>query len=341
MRTSDAHEFRSKGPEERSKSTTSGLDGETAEGASNRPSIGPLRLPQSISIDVDDFALEMLATNRGIGMSPPFYAETASIKNNQSWPYWIVRNAYCNSLARLFSKEEAERVAAAMNKVSAMTNAEEQPDVSEDAEAYYVLSEEALQFLPEEWRNHFQAMADNGRVILKSVDNELTQLVKVLNSFTAVMTLKHVQKRLTAYKFELKMEALLELEMLTTAFVVIYVRLHQGGTGSGFSRDSIPEKLRGVHDVVLGLRNKRFAHNDAHDSISDALELFFEDNRFEVKFGISLGYHIGGAKEWPDLVSSVEAIYSDRVDKLLERLKHKTGYEWALQSGPAPEETEG
>ncbi|MGY8684097.1 hypothetical protein Q2941_41020 [Bradyrhizobium sp. UFLA05-153] len=114
----------------------------------------------------------------------------------------------------------------------------------ENTGEYYVLPEEALQYLPEEWRDHFQAMADDGRIILKSVDNELSQLVRVLNSFAAVVALKHVQKRLSAYKFELKMEAFLELEMLTTAFAVTYVRLHQGGSGSGsgFSRDSVPEK---------------------------------------------------------------------------------------------------
>src|SRR5581483_4206735 len=141
--------------------------------------------------------------------------------------------------------------------------------------------------------------------------NELSQLVRVLNSFAAFITLKHVQKRLSAFKFEPEMDALLELDMLTTAFVVIYVRLHQGGNGSGFSRDSIPEVLRTVHDRVVDLRNKRFAHNDEHDSVSNALEVAFDDNRFEIKFGISLGYHIGGAKEWPDLVKSVEAIYLD------------------------------
>jgi hypothetical protein len=92
------------------------------------------------------------------------------------------------------------------------------------------------------------------------------------------------------------------------------------------------------HDQVVDLRNKRFAHHDEHHSVSNALEVAFEDNRFEIKFGISLGYHIGGAKEWPDLVNSVEAIYLDRIDKLLTRLKLKTGHDWALQSGPAPEE---
>lgn len=292
--------------------------------------------------EVDEIARRMLKTKNGIGMTPPFYAETASMKDNQSWPHWIVRNSYCNSLGFLLPREHAERVAVAMNKVSTQMK-ETERDVTAQEEStgeYYVLTEDALQYLPEEWKNHFQAMADDGRIILKSVDNELSQLVRLLNSFATLVTLKHVQKRLMAYKFEPEMGAFLELEMLITAFVVTYVRLHHGGQQSGFSRDSLPEKLRSVHDEVIDLRNKRFAHHDEHDSVSSALEIFHDDNRFEVKFGISFGFYVGGRTEWPDLVKSVEALYNERIEKLLARLKQKTGHDWALQQGPPPEDLE-
>ncbi|MET4790958.1 hypothetical protein ABIF64_003136 [Bradyrhizobium japonicum] len=56
--------------------------------------------------------------------------------------------------------------------------------------------------------------------------------------------------------FELQMEAFLELEMLTTAFVVTYVRLHQGGSRSGISRDSIPEKLRSSLNELNGTTHR-------------------------------------------------------------------------------------
>jgi hypothetical protein len=100
------------------------------------------------------------------------------------------------------------------------------PIEPEEEGEYYSLPEEALQFLPEEWRNHFQAMADNGRAILESVDKELSQLVRISNSFTTLVTLKYAAKRLSEYKFAADMDAILELDMLTTAFVATYVRLH-------------------------------------------------------------------------------------------------------------------
>ncbi|BBB99816.1 hypothetical protein M2192_001621 [Bradyrhizobium elkanii USDA 61] len=51
--------------------------------------------------DINELARHLLASHTGIGMTPPFYAETGSAKGKQDWPHWIVRNRYCNSLGRL------------------------------------------------------------------------------------------------------------------------------------------------------------------------------------------------------------------------------------------------
>jgi hypothetical protein len=214
-----------------------------------------------------------------------------------------------------------------------------QSDLSESEEEgeYYSLPEEAIQYLPEEWRNHFQAMADNGRAILESVDTELSQLIRISKSFTSLVALKHVAKRLADYKFAAEMDAILELDMLTTAFVVTYVRLHHGGSGSGFSRDSLPEKLRGIHDQILEMRNKRFAHIDDHHSVSNAMEIGFEGNQFLVNFNLTLEYQIGGAPQWQELVKFLDTMTVEKMEKLLARLKAKTGHDWTWPKGPAPD----
>ncbi|MGY4334969.1 hypothetical protein ACVWWG_009437 [Bradyrhizobium sp. LB7.2] len=126
--------------------------------------------------------------------------------------------------------------------------------------------------------------------------------------------------------------------MLTTAFVVAYVRLHQGGGGSsGFDRDILPERLRGVHDQIIEARNKRFAHNDDHHSVSNAIAIEFDGDRFFLKFNLTLGYHIGGATEWHELVSLLDRFTVERMETLLARLQKKTGYEWVMPTGPAPD----
>ena len=71
-----------------------------------------------MSGSVDDFARHLLATKAGVGMTPPFYAETASVKGDPDWPLWIVRNATCNSLGVLLSRQDAEELAAAMNRAA-------------------------------------------------------------------------------------------------------------------------------------------------------------------------------------------------------------------------------
>src|SRR3546814_10507495 len=69
------------------------------------------------------------------------------------------------------------------------------------------------------------------------------------------------------------MAAFLEFDMLTTAFVATYVRLHTGGSGSGFARDALPEALRSAHDELIDMRNKRYAHVAEHDSVGSVAKI--------------------------------------------------------------------
>jgi hypothetical protein len=117
---------------------------------------------------------------------------------------------------------------------------------------------------------------------------------------------------------------------------VSYVRLHQGGNGSGFARDVLPEHLRTIHDQIIDMRNKRFAHNDEHHSVINALRVEFEGNRFHVIFNLTLGYYIAGATEWHELVKFLDAMTVERMQKVFARLSEKTGYEWIMPTGPAP-----
>lgn len=74
--------------------------------------------PEAGRTAIDAFAREILATKRGIGMVPPFYAETASVKDDEEYPFWIVRNKSCNSLGCLMSRGEAILLSEAMNRAA-------------------------------------------------------------------------------------------------------------------------------------------------------------------------------------------------------------------------------
>jgi hypothetical protein len=104
-----------------------------------------------------------------------------------------------------------------------------------------------------------------------------------------------------------------------------------------FARDVLPEHLRGVHDQIIEIRNKRFAHNDDHHSVTNDLGVEFDGSRFFLKFNLTLGYHVGGATEWHELTAFLDRYTVERMEKVLARLKQKTGYEWIMPTGPAPD----
>lgn len=206
----------------------------------------------------------------------------------------------------------------------------------EGDDEYYVIPEEAIQFLPEEWRNGLQATIEGNRAVLKSVDKEITRVIKLSASSVNLVTLKYIRDRLQAYRFEATMDAVLELEMLVTAFVVTYTRLSQGGAFSGFDRNELPEPFRPFHDEIIELRNQRFAHNDGHHTIRDAMEIGFNDDRFELRMSQEIRVQIGGAPEWVKMVDFLDGLYADRMNKVVARLNEKTGKEWVLPAGPDP-----
>jgi hypothetical protein len=205
-----------------------------------------------------------------------------------------------------------------------------------DGDEYYVVPEQAFRYLPKEWRDQLQAIADDGRAVLKSADPELSQLMRLSNSFATLVTLKYIRQRLAEYRFAPDMDAFLELDMLTTAFVVTYARLFHGGNASGFSRKHLPPSLRPSHDEILELRNKRFAHNDTHHSVENAMQIDFKEKEFSVQFKLQMGFYIGGAKGWHELVDFLDGYVFGRLEKLFERLKKKTDCDWVFPTGPGP-----
>ncbi len=215
-----------------------------------------------------------------------------------------------------------------------MTPAKEEDD--SDSGEYFVLPEEAIEFLPAEWQEPLRAMLDDGRAVLESVDSDITHLIRLVRAFPAMASLRYVHSRLTNTTFEATTEWYFDHEMLTAAFAVAYVRVVKGELGSGVSRKALPAELRQAHDAIIELRNKRYAHNAEHDSVEGMLEVQFGDGRFDVSAKMQMGFHVGGANEWGKLVVFLDELMSDRLGKILDRLKEKTGHEWAFANGPPP-----
>lgn len=207
---------------------------------------------------------------------------------------------------------------------------------AEEPREYVVFPEEAIKFLPEEWKKHFYALKEEGQGVLEAADDSLRILNRIVHAFPTMASLRYIQHRLVSTKFEPTMEWVLENDMLTLAFVTTYVRLIQGGIGSGVSRSALPAELRVVHDNIIELRNQRYAHNDGHESITGSLEVGFAGERFDISVKFNMSFHMGGALEWEPLVVFLDDLMIRRLRAQLEKLKEKTGREWSFPSGPPP-----
>ncbi|MER9022689.1 hypothetical protein NKI01_09030 [Mesorhizobium sp. M0815] len=201
---------------------------------------------------------------------------------------------------------------------------------------YFVMPEEAVQFLPPEWRDALRTIVADGRAVLEAVDSDIKKVIRLVGAFPAMTSLRYSQHRLSTAVFEPTTDTILEHEMLTTAFVIAYVRLMDGGQGSGVSRNALPTHLRRAHDEIVELRNKRFAHNVGHESVEGMLEIGFENGRFDLNVSFRMGYYVRGADEWGELVAFLDQLMFERLGKLLEKLTQKTGHEWKFPSGPPP-----
>lgn len=207
---------------------------------------------------------------------------------------------------------------------------------AEEPQEYVVFPEEAIKYLPEEWQKHLYALKEEGHGVLEAADDNLKVLNRLIHAFPTMGSLHYIQHRLASTKFEPTIEWVLENDMLTLAFVTTYARLIEGGIGSGVSRGALPANLRPVHDKILELRNKRYAHNDGHDSITGRLEIGFEGGNFDLGVKFEMAFHVGGALEWEPLVGFLNKLMFDRLQAQLARLKEKTGRDWSFPNGPPP-----
>lgn len=205
---------------------------------------------------------------------------------------------------------------------------------------YSYVPEEQLDLLPGPLREAFFAAKQIGEEALAKVPKELKNIERIANSFPAMVSLRHIYDRLSVAPFNPTMDAVLDHDMLTSAFAITYVRLQEGGIGSGFSRDALPKHLRKVHDDLLEVRRARFAHHAGHDSIGVNLELQYQNKEFDIRLAFRIGMHVQGALEWKELVEFIENLLHTRLEKQLDRMQEKTGYVWRLDKQPPAEEVE-
>lgn len=174
--------------------------------------------------------------------------------------------------------------------------------------------------------------ADHGEDI-----ERLAQDVQNEYSFTKVSFIYGRLKKMGPWRLEdFNMELILEIDMMQSALAVEYARIFVGGSRK-VSRNKIPEDLRHVHDSIMELRNKRYAHDDNHFSVENFIDLEIQGEKVLVKPGSKLRMVFGAPSEWEPLIQWLGKYLHDQSQDQLQRLTDKTGYEWGRPSGPPPD----
>lgn len=203
---------------------------------------------------------------------------------------------------------------------------------------YVHIPESLFELLPSEYREALEEVKSIGNNALLIADQDLQNLIRLSKAIPTTMSLSYIYHRLRSAKFDSTIEAVIEQEMLTTAFIVTYSRLFVTGNGvKGISRKVIPDHLKKIHDEIIDIRHRRYAHNGGHETIDSGLEILYSESKFQVNMQLNLGFFVGGRNEWKELVTFIDAYMHEMLYKILARLKDKTGYEWSISTGETPD----
>ena len=132
------------------------------------------------------------------------------------------------------------------------------------------------------------------------------------------------------------MELIFEIDMMQAALAVEYSRVFAGGSRK-VGRDKVPEHLRSVHDAIIELRNKRYAHDDNHASVKNSINIQIEGERVTIVPGAELKMCLGAPPEWEELINWLGGYLVEQTEKQLKRLTETTGLEWVQPKGPSPD----
>ncbi|WP_394178017.1 hypothetical protein [Yoonia maritima] len=129
----------------------------------------------------------------------------------------------------------------------------------------------------------------------------------------------------------ISMDAIFALDMMQSAFVVEYARIFVGGTRK-VSKSKVPAHLQKIHETIMDLRNKRYAHEDGHESVENFLELQILDDQIVVDTKANIGIALGAPPEWDALITWLGEYLFEQRKKQLQRLADVTGYKWNSRS---------
>lgn len=136
---------------------------------------------------------------------------------------------------------------------------------------------------------------------------------------------------------EITIELILTNEIFTTSVVIAYGRLFAGTTNTTQLDDrKIPAALRPAHDEIIGLRNKRYAHHGAHQTVENRSWLTLEGADVYIEQQIENSMTFGGPRHWAPLFDWLRQHMYDTMKSQLAYLTRVSGLTWKMREGSSP-----
>lgn len=179
-----------------------------------------------------------------------------------------------------------------------------------------------------------QQLEDRGLKIVAQYKLELDQLEKLTKAMYTISEIRYILvrwKQLWPWKpQDLTQDEIHEIIVLQTALIVAYGRLFSQSDGTMLDKNDVPEGLKGTHDELIELRNKRIAHHDKHDSIYPEMRFEFDGNTFTVKPLLTMQMPLGSPEKTESLVDWIKGKMLKKSAKILQRLNNESRYKWRI-----------
>lgn len=175
------------------------------------------------------------------------------------------------------------------------------------------------------------------QTFLEKNKSEIGKLNRVLISAYAVASIRHTYARLMKLKFEPTIDYIMEIEVLTAGLIAAYGRVFtKSHSATKLQASDIPKDLLPIHNEIIALRNERYSHHGAHESIGFAMDVHFTGTALVANPQIQMGMWIGASKDWEPLFAWLDEKMFEQLEKNMKRLTKLTGIEWKMADGPAP-----
>lgn len=154
---------------------------------------------------------------------------------------------------------------------------------------------------------------------------------------TNIMTVHHLkfyldwldQNKVEGDVTTISLPSLMEIEAMTTAFVISYGRMFSSTTGvTKYVRKNVPEEHKHAHDEIISLRNERYAHHGDHESYGVELELTVFEDRVETGIHYLSNSYVGVPQNWRNLINWLEVYVNESFKNQLSHLSKKTMRTW-------------